>query len=70
MKAYEDLIRQTATKDSPWYVVPADNKAFSRVVVASAIINTLDSLDLEFPKVSKEKLAELNAVKEELLAEK
>ncbi len=70
MKAYEDLIRQTTTKDSPWYVVPADNKAFSRVVVASAIINTLDSLGLEYPKVSKEKLEELNAVKEELLTEK
>ncbi|HTB23872.1 MAG TPA: polyphosphate kinase 2 family protein, partial [Puia sp.] len=70
MKAYEDLIRQTTTKDSPWYVVPADNKAFSRVVVASAIINAMDSLGLEYPKVSKEKLEELNAVKEELLAEK
>ena len=70
MNAYEDLIRHTATKDSPWYVVPADNKAFSRIVVASAIINTLDSLDMEFPKVSKEKLAELKAVEEELLAEK
>jgi len=70
MKAYEELIRYTSTKDSPWYVVPADNKAFSRVVVASAIINMLDSLGLEYPKVSKEKLEELNAVKQELLAEK
>jgi PPK2 family polyphosphate:nucleotide phosphotransferase len=69
MKAYEDLIRQTSTKESPWYVVPADNKAFSRVVVASAIIHTLDSLDLKYPKVSQEKLAELNAVKADLLAE-
>jgi len=69
MKAYEDLIRHTSTKDSPWYVVPADNKAFSRVVVASAIIHTLDSLDLKYPKVSQEKLAELNAVKADLLAE-
>jgi PPK2 family polyphosphate:nucleotide phosphotransferase len=69
MKAYEDLIRHTSTKESPWYVVPADNKAFSRVVVASAIIHTLDSLDLKYPKVSQEKLAELNAVKADLLAE-
>jgi PPK2 family polyphosphate:nucleotide phosphotransferase len=69
MKAYEDLIRNTSTKESPWYVVPADNKAFSRVVVASAIIHTLDSLDLKYPKVSQEKLAELNAVKADLLAE-
>src|SRR5712675_432629 len=58
MKAYEELIRQTSTKDSPWYVVPADNKAFSRVVVASAVINTMDSLGLKYPKVGEEKLAE------------
>src|SRR5678816_3080654 len=70
MHAYEELIKNTATKDSPWYVVPADNKAFARVVVASAIIETLDSIGLEYPKVSKEKLAELAAVKKELLAKK
>ena len=70
MDAYEQLIKKTATKDSPWYVVPADNKSFSRIVVASAIINTLDSLNLEYPKVGKEKLEELAAVKKELLSEK
>jgi PPK2 family polyphosphate:nucleotide phosphotransferase len=70
MDAYEQLIRGTATKDSPWYVVPADNKAFSRVVVASAIIHTMDSLDMEYPKLSKEKLEELNNIKEELMSEK
>ena len=69
MDAYEDLIRQTSTKESPWYVVPADTKAFSRVVVASAVINTLDSLGLKYPDVGKEKLAELEAIKAELLAE-
>ena len=69
MDAYEELIRHTSTKESPWYVVPADNKAFSRVVVASAIINMLDSLDLKFPKVGREKLAELEEVKKELMAE-
>jgi PPK2 family polyphosphate:nucleotide phosphotransferase len=69
MDAYQELIRHTSTKESPWYVVPADNKAFSRVVVASAIINTLDSLDLKYPKVSADKLAELNKVKEELMSE-
>ncbi|HCL83348.1 MAG TPA: hypothetical protein DIC22_05195 [Chitinophagaceae bacterium] len=69
MKAYEDLIRKTSTKDSPWYVVPADNKAFSRVVVASAIIQTMDSLGLEYPKVSAAKLEELNKIKKDLLSE-
>jgi len=70
MEAYEELIKNTATKNAPWYVVPADNKSFARVVVASAIINTLDSIGLEYPKVSKEKIADLAKIKEELMAEK
>jgi len=70
MDAYEDLIRKTATKNSPWYVVPADNKAFARIVVVSAIIDALDDLNLKYPVVGKEKMAELQAVKKELLAEK
>ena len=69
MDAYEDMIRNTATKSAPWYVVPADNKSFSRIVVVSAIINTLDALGLEYPKVGKEKQAELQEVKKGLLAE-
>jgi PPK2 family polyphosphate:nucleotide phosphotransferase len=63
MKAYEDMIRNTATKYSPWYVVPADNKWFTRLVVAAAIIETLDSLDLKYPEVSEEKLKELAEAK-------
>lgn len=70
MNAYEDMIKNTATKESPWYVIPADNKAFSRVAVASAIIETLDSIGLEYPKVAKEKLVELGTIKQELLSEK
>jgi PPK2 family polyphosphate:nucleotide phosphotransferase len=69
MKAYQQMIEATATKHSPWYVVPANNKAFARIVVASAIINTLDSLDLDFPQVSDEKRVGLQAIKKELLAE-
>ena len=68
--AYEDMIRHTATEDAPWYVVPADNKWFTRIVVASAIIETLQSLDLHFPKVGKAKLKELAAAKHSLLNEK
>ena len=56
MNAYEDLIQNTATKDSPWYVVPADNKSYARIVIASAIINALDDMDLAYPKVSDEKI--------------
>jgi PPK2 family polyphosphate:nucleotide phosphotransferase len=70
MKAYESAIRDTATKDAPWYVVPADNKWFTRVVVAAAIIDALASLDLHYPKVDKAKLEELALAKESLLAEK
>ena len=50
MEAYEDMIRNTATKHAPWYVVPADNKWFTRVVVAAAVIEALSSLDLHYPK--------------------
>jgi PPK2 family polyphosphate:nucleotide phosphotransferase len=70
MNAYEQLIRNTATKNAPWYVVPADNKAFTRIVVASAIINTLDSLNLAYPEVDEQKKLALQKVKEELLTEK
>ena len=70
MNAYEDVIRETATKDAPWYVVPADNKWFTRVVVAAAIIDALASLDLSYPKVGKEKQQELAAAKRALLSGK
>ena len=67
-ESYEDMIRHTATKHAPWYVVPADNKWFTRVVVAAAVIETLLSLDLAYPKVDKEKLKELATAKRSLLA--
>ena len=67
MGAYEDTIRNTATKHAPWYVVPADNKWFTRVVVAAAVIEALSSLNLHYPEVSKEKLKELGAAKKALL---
>jgi len=70
MKAYEDTIRETATEDSPWYVVPADNKWFTRVVVAAAIIDALDSLNLEYPTVSPAKKKELAEAREVLLGNK
>jgi PPK2 family polyphosphate:nucleotide phosphotransferase len=69
-KAYEDTIRETATKDSPWYVVPADNKWYTRVVVAAAVIDALASLDLHYPKVDEAQLERLAAAKETLLGKK
>jgi len=70
MSAYEDMIQNTATKESPWYVVPADNKWYTRMVVAAAVVTALASLGLQYPKVSKEKRAALLAAGKELEAEK
>ena len=70
MKAYEDMIRNTATKHAPWYVVPADNKWFTRIVVAAAVIEALGEAGLRYPKVGKEKLKELAAAKRQLLSGK
>ena len=67
MKAYEEMIQETATKEAPWYVVPADNKWFTRVIVVSAVIETLTSLDLAYPKVDQSKLKELALAKKKLL---
>jgi PPK2 family polyphosphate:nucleotide phosphotransferase len=66
MEAYEEMIQETASKHSPWYVVPADNKWFTRVVVAAAVINTLAKLDLHYPKVSEQQLKELAAARKNL----
>ena len=70
MVAYEKMIQNTATKDSPWYVVPADNKWFTRAVVSAAVIDALASLDLAYPKVGPAKLKELAAAKRALLGRK
>jgi len=67
MEAYEDMIRHTATKHAPWYVVPADNQWFTRAVVGAAIIDALASLDLHYPELSPAKLKDLAAAKRALL---
>ena len=68
-KAYEEMIGATASKEAPWYVVPADNKWYTRVVVAAAIIDALGSLDLEFPRVDDAKKKELAAARAALEGE-
>ena len=70
MDAYEETIRHTATEDSPWYVVPADNKWFTRVVVAAAVIDALASLNLHYPKVSAAQKKELAEARKLLMANK
>jgi PPK2 family polyphosphate:nucleotide phosphotransferase len=69
MRAYEEAIRATATEAAPWFVVPADNKWFSRLVVAAAIVEAVEKLDLAYPKVTPEQKKDLDAAREELKAE-
>ena len=70
MHAYEKAIGHTASDDAPWYVVPADNKWFTRLVVAGAIVDTLLDLNLQFPKVDPARKKDLDAARSALLAEK
>ena len=66
-EAYEEMVQNTTTKRAPWYVIPADNKWYARVVIASAIIEALASLNLQFPDVDKAKKKELEEIREALL---
>jgi PPK2 family polyphosphate:nucleotide phosphotransferase len=66
-EAYEEMVQNTATKRAPWYVVPADNKWYGRVVIASAIIEALHGLNLQFPDVDKAKKKELDEIRDALL---
>jgi PPK2 family polyphosphate:nucleotide phosphotransferase len=69
LSAYEHAIRATATKRAPWYVVPADNKWFTRLVVVGAIVHALESMDLAYPQVDAAKKKDLEAVKRMLLGD-
>src|SRR5262245_16644548 len=68
--AYEEMIQNTATKHAPWHIIPADNKWFTRLAVAGAIIEKLHSLDLQFPEVDDDKKKELAEVRKALVAGK
>jgi PPK2 family polyphosphate:nucleotide phosphotransferase len=65
-KAYESMIQHTSSKRAPWFVVPADNKWFTRLVVSTVVVHALLEMKLDYPKVSAEKRRELAAVKREL----
>ena len=69
-KAYEEMISNTATEHAPWYVVPADNKWFTRLVVSAVVVDTLESLHLAYPKVDDAKRKELEAAKKLLISKK
>jgi Polyphosphate kinase 2 (PPK2) len=64
------MIANTSSEQAPWYVVPADNKWFTRAVVSSVIVDTLESLDLDYPKVGAAERKELEAAKKILIAKK
>jgi PPK2 family polyphosphate:nucleotide phosphotransferase len=70
MAAYEDMIRRTSTEEAPWYVVPADNKWFTRIVVAAAVADALASLNLRYPEIGPAQQKELAAAKRLLMAER
>jgi PPK2 family polyphosphate:nucleotide phosphotransferase len=70
MEAYEDMIQHTTSEHAPWYVVPADHKWFTRLVVASVIVDTLESLKLKFPEVAPEVRKEFAAARAALKNEK
>jgi hypothetical protein len=66
MNAFEQMIAATSSKHAPWYVVPADNKWYTRLMVAAAIVDALEELKLSYPKVSSEERKQLLAARKEL----
>ena len=70
MHAFQEAIRGTASKHAPWYVVPADNKWFTRLIVAAAIVEAVERLDLTYPKVDAQKKKELQTMRAALAREK
>jgi len=70
MHAFEEAIRATASKHSPWFIVPADNKWFTRLVVAAAIVHAVENLDLAYPNVDAAKEKELVAARAALSRER
>ena len=69
MQVYEDMLRHTSTEHAPWYVVPADHKWFTRVVVSEIIVQRLAALELHYPVLSNQKQEELRLVREDLMAD-
>lgn len=69
-RAFEDAIRATATAESPWYVVPADNKWYTRLIVGAAMVDALEGLGLAYPKLSKQELGEFAAARRKLVRER
>jgi polyphosphate kinase 2 (PPK2 family) len=67
MKAYEQVLSKTSTEEAPWFIVPADHKWFTRLVIARLVVEALESLDLKFPKPSQADRASLEKVRKRLV---
>jgi PPK2 family polyphosphate:nucleotide phosphotransferase len=67
--AYEDAINETAAPHAPWFVVPADDKKTMRLIVAQAVLDALDGMDMDYPQVSEERVAELQGYRKQLLGD-
>jgi PPK2 family polyphosphate:nucleotide phosphotransferase len=66
MKAYEECISATSTTDAPWYIVPADDKRNARLIISSVVLDTLESLELKYPKADKARIKELQSLRDQL----
>ena len=66
MKAYEACLGATSTSDSPWYVVPADDKHNARLIVSQIILDTFEDLGMSYPKISAERERELLSIRKQL----
>jgi PPK2 family polyphosphate:nucleotide phosphotransferase len=66
MKAYEECIRETSTAHAPWYIVPADDKRNARLIISQVVLDTLESLELKYPKADKNRIKELQSLRRQL----
>jgi len=66
MEAYEECLSATSTRDAPWYVVPADDKENARLIVSQIILDTLEGLEMSYPKTTDERRQELLEIRKQL----
>jgi hypothetical protein len=67
MKAYEECLGATSTGDSPWYVIPADDKENSRLIVSQIVLDTFEELKMTYPKMDTKRRRELMAIRRQLM---
>ena len=69
MDAYQDAIQKTSTANSPWYVIPADEKWYARLAISQILVETMEDLKLKYPVLPNEEIAQLQLLKQQLLRE-